>query len=94
MSDLVLASVLGWTIRVVITVLGVLVIYLIGAGTLRKFKVPPPAEPDPDLVIPVDLRFRCIVCGTEVTMTSTQADIDIEAPRHCREDMVLVTPVE
>ena len=48
----------------------------------------PPEEPDPEDIKPVDLHFRCIVCGAEVTMTAAQEDP--EAPRHCREDMVLV----
>ena len=84
---LIAVSVLGWVIRIAIAVIAVVLIYVIGAGTLAKFKIAPPAEPDPDLVIPVDLKFRCIVCGAEVVMTSAQAD-QIEAPRHCREDMV------
>ena len=60
---------------------------------LRKFHVAPPAEPDPDDIKPVDLHFRCIVCGAEVTMTAAQ-DEDPEPPRHCREDMVLVAPTQ
>jgi hypothetical protein len=56
---------------------------------LRKFQLAPPEEPDPEDIKPVNLRFRCIVCGAQVTMTAAQGD-DPEAPRHCREDMVLV----
>ena len=84
---LIAVSLLGWVVRIAIAVVAVVLIYVIGAGMLAKFKIAPPAEPDPDLVIPVDLKFRCIVCGAEVVMTSAQAD-QIEAPRHCREDMV------
>jgi hypothetical protein len=84
---LIAVSFLGWVIRIAVAVVAIVLIYVIGAGTLAKFKIAPPAEPDPDLVIPVDLKFRCIVCGAEVVMTSAQAD-QIEAPRHCREDMV------
>jgi hypothetical protein len=87
-------STIGWILRGAITIAAIVLIYVAGAALLAKFKVPPPAEPDPDLVVPVDLRFRCVVCGTEVVMTSTQADTEIEPPRHCREDMVLETPVE
>ena len=65
-----------------------LTLYVIGAVMLRKFKLAPPPEPDPDDIKPVDLRYRCIVCGAEVTMTAAQDDP--EAPRHCREDMVVV----
>ena len=84
-------SVLGWTVRAVVALVAVVVIYVVGAAVLSKFKITPPAEPDPEQVVPVDLRFRCVVCGAEVVMTAAQADTDIEAPRHCREDMVLVS---
>ncbi len=84
-------SVLGWTVRAVVALVAVVVIYVVGAAVLSKFKIAPPAEPDPEQVVPVDLKFRCVVCGAEVVMTAAQADTDIEAPRHCREDMVLVS---
>jgi hypothetical protein len=80
----------GWVVRVVIALVAIVGIYLIGAAILAKFKIAPPAEPDPDQVVPVDLKFRCAVCGAEVVMTAAQADTEIDAPRHCREDMVLV----
>jgi hypothetical protein len=85
-------SVIGWIIRVVIGLIALVAIYVIGAGMVAKFKVPPPAEPDPDTVVAVDLRFRCVVCGAEVTMTAAQEGEEIEAPRHCREDMVRLGP--
>jgi hypothetical protein len=80
---------MGLALRIVVALAVGLVIYLIGASMLRKFWVAPPAEPDPDDIKPVNLHYRCIVCGAEVTMTAAQGD-DPEAPRHCREDMVLV----
>jgi hypothetical protein len=78
----------GTIFRIVIGVAVALTIYVIGAGMLRKFQMAPPPEPDPDDIKPVDLHYRCIVCGAEVTMTAAQEDP--EAPRHCREDMVPV----
>jgi hypothetical protein len=79
-----------WTIvRIVLGVIVAVTVYVIGASMLRKFHVAPPPEPDPDDIKPIDLHFRCIVCGAEVTMTAAQED-DPEPPRHCREDMVLV----
>jgi hypothetical protein len=80
----------GWVLRVFVAVVGGLTIYVVGANMLRKFKIAPPPEPDPDDIRPVDLRFRCVVCGAEVTMTAA-ADVDPEPPRHCREDMVLLS---
>jgi len=38
-----------------------------------------------------NLIYRCPVCGTEARLTLAPADALPEAPRHCREDMVLVT---
>jgi hypothetical protein len=77
-----------WDIlRVVIAVVAAVSIYVVGASVLRKFKLAPPEEPDPADLRPVDVRFRCQVCGAEVTMTVSASD-DPEAPRHCREDMV------
>jgi hypothetical protein len=88
---LLAVSTLGWIFRGVAAVVAVLFIYLIGAGILRKFKVAPEQEPDPQAVVPVNIRYRCIVCGAEVTMTAAQGtDEEPEAPRHCREDMVPV----
>jgi hypothetical protein len=84
----VAVSTLGWILRGSIALVGAVVIYVVGAGVLAKFKITPPAEPDPDQIVPVDLHFRCIVCGAEVTMTAAQQDEEIVAPRHCREDMV------
>ena len=94
MSPTLLAvSVIGWILRSAIALVAMVAIYSIGAGTLRKFKIAPATEPDPEQVVPVNARFRCIVCGAEVTMTAAQAGDDLEAPRHCREDMVRVGPV-
>jgi len=80
-----------WTaLRIVLALGAAIVIYLIGAAIVRHFKVAPPAEPDPDDLEPVAVEFECVVCGTRVTMTATQRQGELEAPRHCREDMVAV----
>jgi hypothetical protein len=79
----------GFVLRVVLALAAGVALYVIGASMLRKFKVAPPAEPDPDAIRPVNLRYRCVVCGAEVIMTAAQDD-DPEAPRHCREDMALI----
>ena len=81
-------STAGWIARVVVALVGALLIYVIGAGILRKFKIAPDQEVDPEQVVPVNVRFRCTVCGAEVTMTAAQGGDEITAPRHCREDMI------
>ncbi len=85
-------SVFGWIIRVVIGLIAMVVIYVVGASVLSKFKVAPDEETDPEDVVAVNERFRCIVCGAEVLMTAAQDGEPPDAPRHCREDMVRVGP--
>ena len=80
---------MDWVLRGVFALAVAVTLYVIGASMLRKFHVAPPAEPDPADIRPVNLRYQCIVCGAEVTMTAAQDD-DPEPPRHCREDMLLI----
>ena len=83
-------STVGWVLRVVLAVTVAVAVYVVIAGVLAKFKIAPDEEVDPEAVVPVNLRFRCIVCGAEVVMTAAQEGEEPDAPRHCREDMVLV----
>ncbi|HEY6533330.1 MAG TPA: hypothetical protein VIY72_13555 [Acidimicrobiales bacterium] len=41
----------------------------------------------------VKIAYRCEICGTEVRMTVSPEE-DPEPPRHCQDDMTLVTPVD
>ena len=78
-------------IRILIALAMALVFYLIAVRIVRVMMAPPPPdEPDVSLLKPVDYRYRCMVCGTEVTMTASPEADTPDAPRHCREDM---TPV-
>jgi hypothetical protein len=86
----VLASTMGWIARSLIAAVAAVLIYVIGASFIRKLKVPADSEPDPDDVVPVSVRFRCVVCGAEVTMTAAQPGEEPEPPRHCRENMVQI----
>ena len=84
-------STIGWILRVVVGVAAAVFVYAVIAGVLAKFKIAPDEEIDPEAVVPVDLRFRCIVCGAEVTMTAAPGDEAPDPPRHCREDMTLIS---
>ena len=78
-------------IRILIALAMALVFYLIAVRIVRVMMAPPPPdEPDVSQLKPVDYRYRCMVCGTEVTMTASPEADAPDAPRHCREDM---TPV-
>jgi hypothetical protein len=83
-------STIEWILRGAIALVAVVLIYLFLAAVLRKFKVAPGTEPDPEAVVPMNVRYRCTVCGAEVVMTAAQGDVPVEPPRHCREDMIEV----
>lgn len=69
------------------------VIFRTGWFFLQSFATPLPPPPDPGLLRKVKLVYRCEICGTEVRMTAATNE-DPEAPRHCMDDMTLVTPVD
>jgi hypothetical protein len=78
----------------------ILVAVLVGAAILRLgyamisgLAQPVPEPPDPGELRKVKLVYRCSICGTEVRMTAAVAQ-EPEPPRHCMEDMDLLTPVE
>ena len=80
-----------WTIlKVLIAITAFFCIYLTGTFIVRSFTFGLPAEPEIGRLRKVDYRYRCSVCGTEVTMTAAPEDEIPNAPRHCREDMSLV----
>jgi hypothetical protein len=73
-------------------VLGALILRL-GWFFLQQFATPPPPPPDPGTLRRVRLTYRCPVCGAEVRMTSAATE-DPEPPRHCMEEMELVSSQE
>lgn len=77
---------------VVALVIGV-VLFKVGSTILGSFARPVPAPPDPGELRKVRLVYRCSICYTEVRMTMANDEVP-EAPRHCMEDMELVTPVD
>ncbi len=82
-------------VKIAIAAVTVLLLYVIGAGMVRSFNGAPPfaQPPEPGELQPVDFRYRCIVCGALVTMTAAPDGEVPDAPRHCREDMLLVSDI-
>ena len=80
---------------VVKIVIGLAAAYLIlrmGFFFIRAFATPvKPAEPGE--LRKVNLKYQCQICGAEVRMTKAGEDLP-PPPRHCMEDMQLVSPVE
>ena len=65
----------------------------LGYAMISGLAQPVPEPPDPGELRKVKLVYRCSICGTEVRMTAAVAE-EPEPPRHCMEDMDLLTPVE
>jgi len=62
----------------------------VGIVILRGLARPVPEPPPAGELRKVNLRYRCNVCGAEVRMTAA-ADEDPDPPRHCMDDMQLVS---
>ena len=77
----IVAGIVAWLIlRVGVLMLG---------GMARPIPEPPPVGE----LRKVKITYRCEICGTEVRMT-VAPDQDPEAPRHCQDDMVMMTPID
>jgi len=82
-------------LRVVIALAVALVIYLVVARSIANFsKGEAPPDPSERELEDVDYRYRCIVCGAQVVLYAAPEGELPEAPRHCRETMALVAPVD
>src|SRR6478735_9057840 len=93
-SAVLLASLSGGDIfRIVVAVLVALVLLRVGMKVLGGFARPVPEPPEPGELRRVRLTYRCSICSTEVRMTHANDEVP-EAPRHCMEDMDLVTSVD
>lgn len=64
-----------------------------GMKMLGGFSAPMAEPPPPGEMRKVKLEYRCDICGSEARMTMAP-DEDPPAPRHCLDDMRLITPVE
>jgi len=69
------------------------IILRFGVLMLGGLARPIPEPPDAGELRKVKIQYRCDICGTEVRMTIAP-DQDPDPPRHCQEDMRMMTPIE
>lgn len=69
------------------------VLFKIGFAMLGGLARPIPEPPPAGELRKVKIAYRCTICGTEVRMTVANDQMP-DPPRHCQEDMELVTPVD
>lgn len=70
-----------------------LFIWKIGLGMLRSMTSSLPPPPPSGEMRRINVRYRCTVCGVELRLTMAP-DQDPPPPRHCLDDMEIITPVE
>ena len=96
---LVVVGALAWWITgaslvaVAIAVLAGWLILKAGFAVLSSLATPLPPPPPAGELRKVRLVYRCSLCGTEVRMTSANDQVP-EPPRHCMEDMDLLTSLD
>ena len=79
--------------RLLWTVLGLALlvgIWRVGLGMLRSMTAPLPPPPPAGEMRRINVRYCCSVCGVELKLTLAP-DENPPPPRHCMEEMVLVS---
>ncbi len=84
---------MGTVINIVIAAIAFYLIMRVGLKMLGGFSQPMAEPPPAGEMRKVKLEYRCDICGSEARMTMAP-DEDPPAPRHCLDDMRLITPVE
>src|SRR3954470_8957363 len=90
----VMVDVLLWVLKIGVALVAGLLLYLLGAKMIRNFNNDPPPEPGELPLEDVDYRYRCIVCGAQAVLHAAPEGEIPEPPRHWRDPMVLVTPID
>jgi len=80
-------------VALVIAAVAVWLMFKIGFMMLGGLAQPVPEPPPPGELRKVKIMYRCTICGTEVRMTTANDQMP-DAPRHCMDEMELVTPVD
>lgn len=80
-------------LSLVIAVVAGAAIFKVGFAMLGGMAQPIPEPPPPGELRKVKIEYRCTICGAEMRMTVANDEMP-DPPRHCLEDMDLVTPVE
>lgn len=88
---MVLAFSVGFTLRVVIGLVIMVVLARIGFGIIGSLAEVGASNPDPGEMRQVRVKYRCEICGVELRLTLAPDD-DPPPPVHCLEEMALIPP--
>lgn len=81
---------MGQVLSILVAVAAGYVIFRVGIAMMRSMAAPMPEPPPAGELRRVKLRYRCPVCGMELRVT-TAANEDPIPPRHCMDEMDLVS---
>ena len=79
--------------KILIAILFAAIVIRLGLAILRMLATPLPEPPPAGELRKVKITYRCDICGTEVQMKVSPTQ-EPEAPRHCMDDMTMVTPID
>ncbi len=79
--------------KVLVAALAFFLILRVGVMMLGGMARPIPEPPPAGELRKVKISYRCEHCGAEMRMTISPSE-DPDPPRHCQDDMVLLTPVD
>ena len=80
-------------LSLLVAAVAVLLVFKVGFVMLGGLAQPIPEPPPAGELRKVKILYRCSICGTEVRMTVANDEMP-DPPRHCQDDMDLVTPVD
>lgn len=89
---MVVAISLGGVVWILAGLLMMVVLWRTGMAMLTALSAPPVPPPEPGELRKVNVKYRCDVCGVELTLTMAPDD-DPPPPKHCLEDMTIVAPL-
>jgi hypothetical protein len=82
----------GTVLQIAIAVVIGVIVLRVGMWGLRLLASPAP-PPSPGELRKINVRYRCDVCGMEMRVVLAP-DEDPEPPRHCMEEMTLVSRMD
>lgn len=80
-------------LKIAVAIGAAYLVFRIGLGFIRMLATPAPEPPPPGELRRVRATYRCAVCGTEVQMRVSPTE-DPHPPRHCMEEMELISSIE
>ena len=80
-------------VSLLVAAFAVFTVFKVGFTMLGGLSRPVPGPPPAGELRKVKILYRCSICGTEVRMTVANDEMP-DPPRHCQDEMDLVTPVD